>query len=294
MAGIFFGVNPMSLSQHAVLVALNISVFSGRKFDRTATEKVSEDFNASNEAGRYNKLIVPKSLLAEVNHIAGQARSLHYELTVPWMHNGVGILSSKVFNRYSTELGILQAKFQKAVAKIVRVYPDAIESAKNILGLLFNASDYPDASQLERLFSFDWTIMPVPEHGDFRVEISDQEKKAMERALSASLKKAQDGAMRELASRMHSAVKRMADTLKSYNDGAISKFTRSLVDDVRDMCVLLPQMNVSGDKSFDSLCADVSRSLSAHDPVALRNDPVLSIEVQKKAEQLVKSINNFM
>ena len=54
-----------TLSTRAMLVSLSISQWSGRRLDREITDEVNQQHNAAADAGRYNKLLLPKEALAE-------------------------------------------------------------------------------------------------------------------------------------------------------------------------------------------------------------------------------------
>ena len=53
----------MDLTHDAMLVSLRISAWSGRLYDRKASNHVAVHHEASASAGRYNKCLLPKGRL---------------------------------------------------------------------------------------------------------------------------------------------------------------------------------------------------------------------------------------
>src|SRR5579864_489044 len=76
-----------SLSRKAMLVSLKIGVWSASKFDKNVSDEVAQEKNASEDAGRYRKHLLPQfakdgSSLAKVKQAATAAREFHYDNTL--------------------------------------------------------------------------------------------------------------------------------------------------------------------------------------------------------------------
>ena len=54
----------MNLTHDAMLVSLRINAWSGRLYDRQASNHVAAHHDASASAGRYNKRLLPKAAFA--------------------------------------------------------------------------------------------------------------------------------------------------------------------------------------------------------------------------------------
>src|SRR5260370_13705481 len=76
------------LSWRAMLCWLSISMWSARIHDRAVSEEIATLHRASVNAGRYNKLLLPKTALEEIQKIAQEARQEHYFMTLPWGDDG--------------------------------------------------------------------------------------------------------------------------------------------------------------------------------------------------------------
>ena len=56
--------NAMNLTHDAMLVSLRINSWSGRLYDRQASQQVAVHNDADTSAGRYNKRLLPKQAFA--------------------------------------------------------------------------------------------------------------------------------------------------------------------------------------------------------------------------------------
>jgi hypothetical protein len=59
----FLSVAEPSLCSRAMLCLLSISMWSARKYDREASEEIAQRHGAQPDAGRYNKVLLPKEAL---------------------------------------------------------------------------------------------------------------------------------------------------------------------------------------------------------------------------------------
>ena len=68
------------ISARAMLVCLKISAWTARKFDKRVTKEVNEARGASEDAGRYNKMLLPGDAEAyrTLVKVCNAARGDHY------------------------------------------------------------------------------------------------------------------------------------------------------------------------------------------------------------------------
>ena len=90
----------MNLTHDAMLVSLRISAWSGRLYDRKASNHVAVHHEASASAGRYNKCLLPKAAFAALTATMSKGRSSHYEQTLPWDDQGSRLLTVANYEHY--------------------------------------------------------------------------------------------------------------------------------------------------------------------------------------------------
>lgn len=304
------------LSERAMLARLNIRQWTARRLDKRVTDKVNQEHGAANDAGRYNKLLVSKNALAEIQRIAGAARDEHYSRTLPWHDEGARILSAAGYMAYADAMRKHRQEFESAVASFVAGYPDFVADARTRLNGLFNAADYPACGDVESRFAFSIGIDPCPDAADFRVDIGDAQAEAIRADIEARAKQAMADATRDVWQRIADRVGHMAERLRAYDPPEHETFQRldskgkqvtatrttkeasgvfrdSLVENVRELVALLPFLNVTGDSALAAV-ADRMQALCRDDATTLRNNGAARASVAAEAESILADVQSYL
>lgn len=236
----------MSLSDKALLAHLKISQWSGRKFDRQASDNVQRTFSTSTDAGKFSKKLLPGNReLCEVHNTANNIRRWFYEQTLPWSAEGARILPSKNYIHFTREYSKLQENFKQAVERFVAEYPKLSNEAQAKLGGLFSVHDYPSPRMIEHYFGIKMTLFPMPDVGDFRVVVSEEEREQ----LVQEIRETEREGLKDLWSRLYEVVKKASERLSAPD----AVFRDSLIENVTDICDLLTRLNVNEDATLESM-----------------------------------------
>lgn len=285
------------LSRKAVLVAVKISAWTARKLDRQITDDTNQRFNASKDAGRYNKLLIEAERLAEMTQLVSKARLLHYSLTRPWADEGARILPNALYSRFTDQFRVLKRDFNDAADRFCAGYPSFIEERKAALNGAFKASDYPKPSEIRSKFQLDLTVLPFPNAEDFRSDLDDDTVADIKREIEETSGKVIDDAMKHTASQIVDLVGHMSTKLKEYKTGKPGErrfFMDSLVENVRDLAELLPAFNLTNDPKLTSITERISKELCAEDAQALRDNDDARAAVAKSADDIVQEVSKFL
>jgi hypothetical protein len=199
-----------------MLCSLSISTWSARKHDPEASEEIAQRHGAQPDAGRYHKVLLPKAALAEVQKIVSEARQEHYFMTLPWDDNGYRVLPAAAYMDHTEKMRELSNKFTPAVEALGHQFGQLVEEARVRLGGLFRSEDYPASEELCSKFSFETKVMPLPDAGDFRVTLGDEERERIKRQITAAVEASLQVASRELWQRLYEAVSHLAERLQAY------------------------------------------------------------------------------
>jgi hypothetical protein len=287
------------LSRKAVLVSVNISQWTARKLDRAVTDEVNASHGAANDAGRYNKLLLEKEALAELTSMVSAARALHYKMTQPWADDGPRILPNALFGSFSDKFRTMKREFNVAADKFARLYPSFIEARKASLNGLFNADDYPAASEIRSKFNLDLTILPFPDAADFRSELDDDTVAEIKASLEKSTANVLDGAMKHTVSKIVETVGHMATKLAGFKpsagkgDKAEGVFRDTLVENVRELAALLPAFNLTNDPQLAAITERIQRELCAEDADYLRENDQVRAAVKQSADEIVEAVSGL-
>jgi len=275
-----------NLSDKAMLVKLNISQWTARKYDKAATAKVSESYGNNNDMGRYNKSLIAKGALEKIKKVAGYARTFHYANTLAWDDNGARLLPSKHYMTYGAEMRKFNTDFQAAVEEFAGNYPDYINDAKIKLNGLFNPAEYPSISEINEKFSMRIHVDPFPASEDFRVSLNEGEVARIKDFINERNRRAIEAANRELWQRMYAAVNAIVERLGTPD----AIFRDSLIGNVQELVGLLPSLNVTDNKDLNDMCKVVEKKLAGLNPDTLRMDETQRVRAANEAKKILSDM----
>lgn len=287
------------LASRAMIVSLSISQWSGRRLDREITDEVNQQHNAAADAGRYNKLLLPKEALAPIVSVVSETRTDFLKRTLPWMDNGSRIMAADAYLAHMAWLRGQRSKFESAVDAFIRAYPGHVNDAKIRLNGMWRSDDYPETSVLRGRFAMECKVLPVPTSDDFRVTMSEAQASIIRSEIEDQVTQATTAAVRDIYERVAEVAKRMVERLNAYKpatfkgDRAEGVFRDSLVGNVRDLIDIMPALNITGDPRLAQM-AEKLQPLAEYDAHVLRDNPAKRRDVAAKAQDIVNTISDWM
>lgn len=289
-----------SISSSAVLIDLSISTWTGRKLDKRASNDVTaQNGAAKGVANVHKKLLGDCAELDAVQKFSANARNAHYAMTMPWSDLGLRLCPTKQYmgtgarDGYETTMTELQTEFWRLVKTFLDAYDWELSQAQVKLGALFNNSDYPSRDAIAAKFKFRFTAMPLPDAGDWRLDIGNEAAASMreqyEKFYGAQLQQA----MGDIWERAHKALSAMSERL-DYADSDTKKIFRdTLVANVREIVDLLDVMNITDDPVMADAHRRLDHALRGVTPDALREDSYLRAETKRQVDEVKKIIDNL-
>jgi len=289
-----------SIASSAVLIDLSISTWTGRKLDKRASQEVVNQNNAAKGVANVSKkLLGDCAELDAVQKFAANARNIHYAMTTPWSDLGLRLCTTRAYlgnetrAGYEKEMSALQQEFFRLTDNFLQAYDWEIQNAQLKLGSLFNADEYPTAETLRNKFRFRFAAMPVPEAGDWRLDVGNEAAEALrgqyEKFYSDQLKTA----MGDVWQRTYEAISKMSERLDYGDDTNKKIFRDSLVSNVKDMVVMLNDFNVTSDPTMTKAAADLEQALEGVTPEALREDAYLRSQTKQQMDAVRKTIDSL-
>lgn len=289
--------NPLATS--AMLSRLTVTQWTARKMDRKASEKVNADAGATRDAGRYHKALIAGEALSAITGAVAEARAFHYARTLPWLDDGARILPAGGYQGYSEGMHDIRLKFEAAVESFLSAYPEFVDASRARLGTMFDSEEYPTAHALRGRFTFGVRILPMPDAGDFRVNISEATAQAIRSDIESSTREALQGAMRDAWNRIVEQVGTMSAKLAAYTPAvgdtkATGIFRNSLVENVRELVEILPTFNLTGDAFLASTIERMRRELCTITPERLRDDAAAREDVAASAASILADVSAYL
>lgn len=280
------------LSSSALIVNLSLSVWTGRKLDKRVSEEVDQAKSTRTRAGNYHKnLLAGSGKLEQITKIANACRAWLYSTTQPWGDNGDRLLPVSSLLDFKSRLADYEMQFGTAVNDFLNDYDTLVAAAAFQLGDLFNREDYPTRESIEGKFGFRYSLTPLPQAGDFRVDVGNDGLRELQDQYERVMHDRVTGAMSEAWERLHEVLskmsERLADDFDEHGDVKRKIFRDSLIDNAVEICGLLKHFNITGDLRMDEMRRQLEDTLRTVDAQSLRDSDHLRQQTKAKVDALL-------
>ena len=257
----------ISLSSSAVIVSVDVNVWTATKQDRVISNEVTTLKNASADAGKFTK-----NLLANCpQHKA----LLNYRQTIyNWLQRstyawagGMQVLPTINLEKFKAEYEAHEREFAKLLAEFEAIYPSLVSDAAFKQGDMFNRSDYPDVQEIRGKFRMKMFVTKVPEN-DFRSgviadAIAEDLKHHYERQVTEIVDNIMDDAAErflEIASRLRNA----CEEAQPDDDGKVKrkKIYETTVTQAKEIAKTLKAFNLTDNRALADACDAMDSALS--------------------------------
>jgi len=264
----------MSISSSALLVELNISVWPASKLDREITDKVNTDASAVRGASQTKKnLFAGTSLRKDISDFAARVRLYHNKHTLPWADKGERMLPTKLFMEYKQTMNGFEQTFNMMCNNFYIEYPRLVAEAPTNLGTMYKAEDYPDLTDVRLKFGFRRTVKPVPEAGDFRLDIPAYDLDEMRAEFEKQHETKLAEAMREPWERLHKTLVGMSEKLTDIEgDDSKKRYHDTLISNPIELCGLLTKLNVTNDPKLEEARRQLELTMLGADIESIKED----------------------
>jgi len=282
-----------SISSAAMLVNLRISVWTARKKAKDEEAQLIQDSNArsAKAASVHKHLLADAEPLMAVGRWAGDCRQWLYMHTLAWGHNGDCLLPTAQFFTFKQEAAQREAHFWQLVHTFEQQYPVLITSMALQLGSLFKRTEYPDPRTIVDKFGFNITYAPVPEAGDFRVDVPADALKELKANYLVESDRRTELATREAWQRLHDTIVHMREKLTPNEDGKTKRIHATLLANAGELCSVLTTLNITGDPKLEEMRRKLEGIVERTDTESLRDSDELRASVKKQLDDLNDKFN---
>lgn len=277
----------MALQDSAVLSWLHMARWTARCYDAEASAYVHSEFQTDDDAGRFNKQLMPASWVRPIERFINATRREHYKMTLPWLDNGSRMLPVKMIFDYSEVISSRRDKWDALVKTALDEYPIILEE-KRRLGRLYHEDDFPTMKQLTKKFRFEHVLHPIPTSTDFRIEVNELEKKNYETKLA----EVTQNAVQDVYKRIHKVVNHLRERL---NEPDPERLHASMLHNVTDLVDILPKLNITNDPTLDELRHRLERDIVEDTTIErLRLSAPERKSIANTASDILESMKSFM
>lgn len=289
--------NHGTLGTKAMLVQLTIGTWSAEREDRSVADAVAAKHGSDPRMGKFKRYLVDPDSLIPINKLRNEARTRHYELTLPWGDDGSRIISSAGFMRYRYEMQQFAVRFQDLADRFTDVYPALIQSARVLLNGLFNSQEYPSQETMRDRFRYKTKFLPVPESDDFRVDINSEDAAIIREQLQSDVDSQLESAMSDVVSRIRGPITHLATRLTEYgaavDKGEKARLHTSVMANVQQMVDILPALNITGNAHIASILKECRAAFSGTDVGLLKDSNHARSAVIDAANSIVAKMADY-
>ena len=279
----------MSISSSALLVELNISVWPASKLDREITDKVNTDASAVKGASQTKKnLFAGTSLRKDISDFAARVRLYHNKHTLPWADKGERMLPTALFMDYKQTMNGFEQTFNMMCQNFYIEYPRLVVEAPTNLGSMYKAEDYPELTDVKLKFGFRRAVKPVPEAGDFRLDIPAHDLDEMREEFLKQQNNKLAEAMREPWDRLHEMLVGISDKLTDVEGDSKKRYHDTLISNPIELCSLLTKLNVTNDPKLEEARRQLEMTMLGADIEDLKGHAPARVELKSKVDEILK------
>ena len=290
----------ISLASSAVLVSVDISVWSATKQDRAISNEVTTSKNADESAGRY-----VKNLLA--NHPKHKAVVNYRQTIYNWLqrrtykwNQSQQLLPSIDVPKFKQEYHEHEIAFHLLVDSLVTDYDAIVSDMAFKQGTMFNRADYPPKEQIASKFSLQLYVSEVPTN-DFRCGIAND----IANDLFTTLSKQSQEIISAIADEQS---KRLVEVMESISHccgvdelgmqhGEMRTKRRKIYDTTihkaLEMCESFKGFNLKNDSGLESARASLEKVLSGVKAEDIRDSDAVRSNVKEGIDDILSKFSSF-
>jgi hypothetical protein len=207
-----------------------------------------------------------------VTSVRGRIVSYWRGISLPYPEAGIRLIRQDDVGPVNMQLTTLKADLQEAVTGLDSEYTALQRAARDRLGSLFNAADYPES--LAGLFDVAWdfpSVEPPPYLQRLSPQLYERECQRVAAQFDLAIRLAEDAFLQELSQ----VVSHLSERLSGSEDGKPKIFRDSVVENLSEFFERFQRLNIRSNQQLDDVVAQAQRVVRGVEPEALRDSESL-------------------
>jgi hypothetical protein len=218
-----------------------------------------------------------------VTGVRSRIVSLWKAMSLPFPETGIRLIRQDQIDVFNGQLHLLKEELDAAVWRLDVHYAELKSAARERLGSLYNAADYPVS--LQGMFQVTWGF-PSVEPPDYLRQLNPEVYRQECERVAGRFDEAVQLAEAAFVEELQSLVSHLTERLSGQTDGKPKVFRDSAVENLTQFFERFRELNVRNNEQLDELVGQCQQVVSAVEPQALRNNNVLRESVSNELSQV--------
>jgi hypothetical protein len=274
-----------SIRNRALLVSVTFRKPQMTKLDRKATRD-AEDANGAHGALKTQKLLYPKHLVDPIVAMEAEVYAYLRSKTLRFGDSGMYLLDTRKFMEVADRLEKYKLQRSQLVTVFAQNWANVLDEAQKQQGLLFDASVYPDVSEVAAQFTTSITYLPVGDMGPTLFDTLETE------AREAIQQQVQQSTNALVADAIHQPLTRLMDAVLNVYDKTSREDSRiydSLMTKLEEVVDAMPALNVLNIPELTQLAGYCKEKLVKPVDMIKGKDNQARIDMATAAERIARS-----
>lgn len=227
----------------------------------------------------------------EVTAVRGQVLAYWKAQTLPYPEPGIRLLRQTEVEAFHQRLLALRSELQESVHRLDQHYAELQQTARQRLGRLYNAADYPPV--LEGLFALDWEF-PSVEPPDYLLQLSPSLYAQERDRVAARFEEAVQLAEQAFLSEFAKLVAHLSERLGNDEDGTRKVFRDTAITNLLAFFERFRQLNVRSNAELEALIDQAQQIVRGVEPQQLRDQAALRQHVATQLSGVQAALDGLL
>jgi hypothetical protein len=211
--------------------------------------------------------------------------------SLPFPEPGIRLIRQDDVGMFQMHMTTLKAALDEAIRQLNAHFAELKNGARERLGRLFNASDYPDS--LIGLFDVAWEF-PNVEPPAYLQRLSPELYRKESERVAARFDEAVGLAEEAFLAELDRLVSHLTERLSGLEDGKPKVFRDSAVENLTEFFDRFRRLNIRSNDQLDELVSQVQKTIRGVEPQALRSDQPLRQRVATQLAGLQSMVDGLL
>lgn len=277
--------NAEQIFQKACLIQLTTSIWSASKsIDAGLLQKIGR--NSEWVKGR--KFIINPELMGQIKTAAHQARNKVKKYALPFPLQAVHLVPKESISTIDEILQHYENRFWQSVQQFESLYASAREEARDMLGELFDESDYPSPGEIVKKFNFGWQFLALQVPGQTTIlppEIYEREKAKFQDMVEETRRLS----LQALREEFHGILQILVERLQT-NGSKPKMITNQMFNKITEFMETLQSKDLFDDQELKSLANQAEETIKNTSPSTLKYNADLRAAICEEMKVLKTSV----